>query len=64
MIANGLPKDDPRVPVYRRFASLAAKQGFEKIGSAGYLGTHWIATYALMYENLANVTPPPAPSKK
>jgi hypothetical protein len=63
-IANGLPKDDPRVPVYRRFASLAAKQGFEKIGSAGYLGTHWIATYALMYENVANAAPPPAPGKK
>ncbi len=54
MIANGLPKDDPRVPVYRRMASLNAKQGYDKIGTAGYLGTHWIATYALMYENLAN----------
>ena len=54
MIANGLPKDDPRVPVYRRMASINAKQGYDKIGSAGYLGTHWIATYALMYENLAN----------
>lgn len=54
MIANGLPKDDARVPVYRRMASINAKQGYDKIGSAGYLGTHWIATYALMYENLAN----------
>jgi len=54
MIANGLPKDDPRVPVYRRMASISAKQGYDKIGTAGYLGTHWIATYALMYENLAN----------
>jgi Protein of unknown function (DUF2891) len=57
MIANGLPKDDPRVPVYRRLASLSAKQGYEKIGTAGYLGTHWIATYALMYENLVNAAP-------
>jgi hypothetical protein len=71
MIANGLPKDDPRVPVYRRMASINAKQGFDKIGTAGYLGTHWIATYALMYENLVNVsaaTPPEkisqAPAKK
>lgn len=54
MIANGLPQDDPRVPVYRRLASIDAKQGYEKIGTAGYLGTHWIATYALMYENLVN----------
>jgi hypothetical protein len=57
MIANGLPKADPRVPVYRRLASLSAKQGYEKIGTAGYLGTHWIATYALMYENLVNAAP-------
>jgi len=56
MIANGLPKDDPRVPVYRRMASISAKQGYDKIGTAGYLGTHWIATYALMYENLANAS--------
>jgi len=56
MIANGLPKDDPRVPVYRRMASISAKQGYDKIGTAGYLGTHWIATYALMYENLASAS--------
>jgi hypothetical protein len=54
MIANGLPASDPRIPVYRRMASYCAKQGFDKIGTAGYLGTHWIATYALMYENLVN----------
>ena len=63
MIANGLPKDDPRVPAYRKLAGIAAKQGFDKIGSAGYLGTHWIATYALMYENLANITPATPPEK-
>jgi len=63
MIANGLPKDDPRVPAYQRLASISAKQGFEKIGTAGYLGTHWIATYALMYENLANVSNATPPEK-
>lgn len=56
MIANGLPKDDPRIPVYRRMASINAKQGYDKIGTAGYLGTHWIATYAMMYENLASAS--------
>jgi len=61
MIANGLPKDDPRIPAYRKMASISAKQGYDKIGTAGYLGTHWIATYALMYENLANAqAAPPA----
>lgn len=63
MIANGLPKDDPRVPVYRKMASINAKQGYDKIGSAGYLGTHWIATYALMYENLVNITSATPPEK-
>ncbi len=54
MIANGLPRNDPRVAAYRKMATISAKQGYDKIGTAGYLGTHWIATYALMYENLAN----------
>ncbi len=63
MIANGLPKDDPRVPVYRKMASINAKQGYDKIGTAGYLGTHWIATYALMYENLVNPSPATPPEK-
>jgi hypothetical protein len=62
-IANGLPASDPRVAVYRRLGQLNAKQGFDKIGSAGYLGTHWIATYALMYENLANLSPATPPEK-
>ncbi len=51
-IAKGLPASDPRVPAYRRLAEINAKQGYDKIGQAGYLGTHWLATYALMYENL------------
>jgi len=52
-IAAGLPATDPRVPVYRRFARINANQGYQKIGTAGYGGTHWLATYALMYENEA-----------
>jgi hypothetical protein len=63
MIANGLPANDLRIPVYRRMASYCAKQGFDKIGTAGYLGTHWIATYALMYENLVNLSPATPPEK-
>jgi hypothetical protein len=33
------------------------KQGYDKIGAAGYLGTHWLATYALLYENLVQKQP-------
>jgi hypothetical protein len=53
-ISRSLPKDDPRVPVYLRLATINGKQGYDKIGAAGYLGTHWLATYALLYENLVN----------
>jgi hypothetical protein len=59
-IACGLPKDDPRVAVYQRLATINGKQGYDKIGAAGYLGTHWLATYALLYENV--VHSPAAPS--
>ena len=53
-IARSLPPGDPRVPVYEHFAEITGKQGYDKIGLGGYLGTHWLATYALMYENLVN----------
>ncbi|HVA64895.1 MAG TPA: DUF2891 family protein [Terriglobales bacterium] len=49
-IANALPPNDPRVPVFRRLAAIHAVQGYKTLDEAGYLETHWIATYALMYE--------------
>jgi Protein of unknown function (DUF2891) len=52
-IAQSLPKGDPRTAVFERLATINGKQGYDKIGAAGYLGTHWLATYALLYENLA-----------
>jgi hypothetical protein len=55
-IANSLPKEDPRVAVYERLATINGKQGYDKIGAAGYLGTHWLATYALLYENVAHAS--------
>ena len=58
-IAKGLPAADPRVAVYRRLAHINGKQGYAKIGLAGYGGTHWLATYALMYENLVETAGPP-----
>jgi hypothetical protein len=62
-IAQSLPKDDPRVPLYERLATINGKQGYDKIGKAGYLGTHWLSTYALMYENLVNASAPSQPNK-
>ncbi len=51
-IARSLPASDPRAEAYRKLADINGKQGYSKIGLGGYLGTHWLATYALMYENL------------
>ncbi|HEX3878683.1 MAG TPA: DUF2891 family protein [Bryobacteraceae bacterium] len=48
-IANMLPSNDSRVPVLRRLAAINASVGFERIGNAGYEGSHWFATYALLY---------------
>jgi hypothetical protein len=54
-IASALPPNDPRVPVYQRLASINAQNGFRKIGDAGYLGQHWLATYAVLYMQQANL---------
>jgi hypothetical protein len=48
-IAAALPAGDPRVPVFQHLADFNAQQGFAKIGDAGYLGQHWLATYAVLY---------------
>jgi hypothetical protein len=48
-IASALPADDSRVPVFERLADFNAQQGFRKFGDAGYLGQHWLATYAVLY---------------
>lgn len=53
-ISRSLPQGDPRVPVYRRVGNMSGRQGYAKIGLGGYLGTHWLATYALLYENVAD----------
>jgi hypothetical protein len=62
-ISKSLPKDDPRVAVYQRLATINGKQGYDKIGAAGYLGTHWLATYALLYENVVHLPSPSSPSR-
>jgi hypothetical protein len=48
-IASALPPNDPRVPVFQHLADFNAQQGFQKIGDAGYLGQHWLSTYAVLY---------------
>lgn len=52
-IASALPPGDPRIPVFQRLAYINARHGFDKIGNAGYLGQHWLGTYAVMYMQAA-----------
>ncbi len=61
-IAGALPANDPRVAVFRRLAAIHAVQGYKTLDQAGYLETHWIASYALMYQRAA-AAPQPAPGR-
>lgn len=49
-IAGALPRGDARIPVLERLAAIHANAGFKELDKAGYLETHWIATYALLYQ--------------
>ena len=62
-IAYALPKDDARIPVLKTLAAMNANQGYAQLGSAGYEGQHWLATYALLYENAAQGPAPLGPEK-
>lgn len=64
VIAYALPKDDPRIAVFRRLAMLCANRGYDKIGIAGYEGQHWLSTFALLYENAMKGPAPLAPPEK
>jgi len=62
-ISYALPTDDPRIPIFKTLAAMNATRGYENIGSAGYEGQHFLATYALLYENAAKGPAPLAPEK-
>jgi len=48
-LANALPATDPRVPVLRRLAAIQAATGFPLMGSVGYDGSHYYASWATTY---------------
>ena len=62
-ISYALPKDDARVPVLKTLAAMNATRGYEQINNAGYEGQHFLATYALLYENAAKGPAPLGPEK-
>ncbi|WP_213806727.1 DUF2891 family protein [Granulicella sp. dw_53] len=60
-IADALPPADPRVPVLHQLAALNASHGFGALFEAGYLGSHWLGTYAVLYLRAArHAGPQPA----
>jgi hypothetical protein len=63
VISYALPKDDPRIPILKNLAALNATRGYEQLDGAGYESQHWLATYALLYENAAKGPAPLAPQK-
>lgn len=48
-IADALPAGDPRRPVLKRLAAINASAGEKILPAAGYMGSHWLATFAVLY---------------
>jgi hypothetical protein len=48
-IANALPREDPRIPVLRRLAAINVTAAYRALADAGYAGSHWFATYAVLF---------------
>jgi hypothetical protein len=57
-IADALPSNDPRGPVLRHLADINASQGLVALPEAGYLGSHWLGTYAVLYLRASRHAPP------
>ena len=47
-VSKALPAGDPRIPVLRRLAVINGRSGFEALSAAGYYGSHWLGTYAVL----------------
>lgn len=57
-IADALPSGDPRGPILRQLADINANHGLGALSEAGYLGSHWLGTYAVLYLRAARHAPP------
>lgn len=57
VIADALPAADPRVPVLHQLAAINAASGMTALPDAGYLGSHWLGTYAVLYLRAARHAP-------
>src|SRR5262249_31321624 len=52
-IANALPPGDVRIPVLRRLAAINVTGAYQALAEAGYAGSHWFATYAVLFSRAA-----------
>ena len=52
-IASALPAEDDRVPVLRRLAAINITSAYQALAEAGYAGSHWFATYAVLAAHAA-----------
>ena len=48
-VADLLPAGDVRADVLRRLAAIHGVKGMQGMHDAGYLGSHWLGTYAVYY---------------
>jgi hypothetical protein len=46
-LAAALPKDDARKSAYQKLAAIHGESGFRTMYEADYVGTHWLASYAV-----------------
>ncbi len=48
-LADVLPPGDLRADVLRRLVAIHGVRGMQGMHDAGYYGSHWLGTYAVMY---------------
>ncbi|WP_263381422.1 DUF2891 domain-containing protein [Granulicella arctica] len=61
-IADALPQNDPRAEVFRALSAREAASGFSVLTDAGYMGSHWLGTYAVLYLRASRHDPPHQPA--
>ena len=61
-IAIALPREDARIPVLRRLAAINISGAYQALAEAGYAGSHWFATYAVLSAKAAAKTNQPGPT--
>jgi hypothetical protein len=63
-IADTLPSADERAPILRRLAAIHGVKGMQAMYDAGYYGSHWLGTYAVLYMLSVSNDPAVAAAKR